>query len=104
MERYSASRISAVVLSLGWIAIALVGFPQTVEQDYGLGWEVWLLLVFATLGPLVLTNILWFRVAPPDRRVARDARRQPAAVRRRGLRARPPLGGDDAAAGRWAAS
>ena len=61
MERYSASRISAVVLSLGWILIALVGAPQALEQDYALGWEVWLLLVFATLGPLVTTNVLWFR-------------------------------------------
>ena len=61
MERYSASRISAVVLSLGWVLIALVGFPQTAGQDYGLGWEVWALLTFATLGPLVVTNILWFR-------------------------------------------
>ena len=61
MERYSASRISAVVLPLGWILIALVGWPQTLEQDYALGWEVWALLAFATLGPLVLTNVLWFR-------------------------------------------
>jgi drug/metabolite transporter (DMT)-like permease len=61
MERYSASRISAVVLSLGWVLIALVGFPQTADQDYGLGWKVWVLLAFATIGPLVTTNILWFR-------------------------------------------
>jgi drug/metabolite transporter (DMT)-like permease len=61
MERYSASRISAVVLSLGWIAIALTGAPQAADQDYALGWWVWALLLFATLGPLVLTNILWFR-------------------------------------------
>jgi drug/metabolite transporter (DMT)-like permease len=61
MRRYTASRISAVVLSLGWILIALVGFPQAAEQDYALGWEVWALLVFATAGPLVLTNVLWFR-------------------------------------------
>ena len=61
MQRYSASRISAVVLSLGWVLIALVGFPQVAEQDYGVGWKVWLLLAFATLGPLVLTNLLWFR-------------------------------------------
>ncbi|MBA3245224.1 MAG: DMT family transporter [Actinobacteria bacterium] len=61
MSRYSASRISAVVLPLGWVAIALVGTPQTASQDYGLGWEIWVLLVLATLGPLVLTNILWFR-------------------------------------------
>jgi drug/metabolite transporter (DMT)-like permease len=61
MERYSASRISAVVLSLGWVLIALVGFPQTADQDYSLGWKVWVLLGFATVGPLVVTNILWFR-------------------------------------------
>ncbi|MBA2331296.1 MAG: DMT family transporter [Actinobacteria bacterium] len=61
MGRYSASRISAVVLPLGWVGIALVGAPQAASQDYGLGWEVWALLVLATLGPLVLTNILWFR-------------------------------------------
>jgi drug/metabolite transporter (DMT)-like permease len=61
MERYTASRISAVVLSLGWVLIALVGFPQAADQDYGLGWQVWLLLGFATAGPLVVTNVLWFR-------------------------------------------
>ena len=61
MQRYSASQISAVVLSLGWVLIALVGFPQAADQDYGLGWKVWLLLAFATLGPLVVTNLLWFR-------------------------------------------
>ena len=61
MQRYSASQISAVVLSLGWVLIALVGFPQVADQDYGLGWKVWVLLAFATLGPLVVTNLLWFR-------------------------------------------
>jgi drug/metabolite transporter (DMT)-like permease len=61
MQRYSPSRISAVVLPLSWIGIALIGLPQTHSQDWHLGWEVWVLLVFATLGPLVVTNILWFR-------------------------------------------
>lgn len=62
MARYSASRISAVVLSLGWVAIAATGAPATAEQDFGAvsAW-VWALLLFATLGPLVLTNVLWFR-------------------------------------------
>jgi drug/metabolite transporter (DMT)-like permease len=31
------------------------------DQDWSLGWEIWALLVFATIGPLVLTNVLWFR-------------------------------------------
>ncbi len=61
MRRYSPSRISAVVLSLSWIGIALIGMPQARSQDWQLGWEVWVLLVFATLGPLVITNVLWFK-------------------------------------------
>jgi drug/metabolite transporter (DMT)-like permease len=61
MQRYSASRISAVVISLAWVGIAAAGAPQTAEQDLGLGWYVWLLLLLATLGPLVVTTILWFR-------------------------------------------
>ena len=61
MRRYSASRISALVLSISWIGILIVGWPQTSSQDWSLGWEVWVLLVAATLGPLVTTNILWFR-------------------------------------------
>lgn len=62
MQRYSPSRISVAALGMAWIGIALVGLPQTADQELGVGWAVWLLLVFATLGPLVLTTILWFRV------------------------------------------
>ena len=61
MQRYSPSRISAVVLALGWVGLAVAGFGQTQGQDYGLSSRIWLLLAFATLGPLVLTNVLWFR-------------------------------------------
>ena len=61
MARYSASRISAVVLGSPGSGSPPAARRQTVDQDYGFGWEVWALLVFATLGPLVLTNILWFR-------------------------------------------
>jgi drug/metabolite transporter (DMT)-like permease len=49
------------VLGAGWIAISLTGARQTAAQDLSLGWDVWALLAFATLGPLVLTNVLWFR-------------------------------------------
>jgi drug/metabolite transporter (DMT)-like permease len=62
MQRYTASRISVVVLGLAWIAILIAGLPQTADQDLDVGWDVWALLVLATLGPLVLTTILWFRV------------------------------------------
>ena len=60
MRRYSPSRISAVVLPLAWVGMAVVGLPQTRSQDWQLGWEVWALILFATFGPLVITNILWF--------------------------------------------
>ena len=62
MQRYSASRISVVVLGLGWLGILAVGFPQAADQDLDVGLKVWLLLGFATAGPLVLTTIMWFRV------------------------------------------
>jgi drug/metabolite transporter (DMT)-like permease len=62
MGRYSASRISAIVLPLTWLAVAVTGVGQTAGQDFGVSWEVWTLLLVATLGPLVLTTILWFRV------------------------------------------
>ena len=61
MRTYSASRISSVVLALAWIPITITGAAQLESQDWALGWEVWALLVFATLGPLVTTNILWVR-------------------------------------------
>jgi drug/metabolite transporter (DMT)-like permease len=53
--------MSAIVLPVAWIGIALVGLPQTADQDWSLGWEIWALLLFATIGPLVVTNVLWFR-------------------------------------------
>lgn len=62
MRRYSPYRVSAVVLTLGWIGMAAVGSVQVAHQDFDLGWKVWTILAAATLGPLVLTNILWFRV------------------------------------------
>jgi drug/metabolite transporter (DMT)-like permease len=61
MRSYSPSRMSAYVLPAGWVAIVLTALPQSSDQDWTLGWEIWLLLVFSTLGPLVLTNVLWFR-------------------------------------------
>jgi drug/metabolite transporter (DMT)-like permease len=61
MRRYSATRISGTVLAVAWVPIVLTAAPQLSDQDWGLGWEVWVLYLFATLGPLVLTNELWFR-------------------------------------------
>jgi drug/metabolite transporter (DMT)-like permease len=61
MRTYSPSRMSAVVIPATWVALLLSGLPQTADQGWELGWEIWPLMVFATLGPLVLTNVLWFR-------------------------------------------
>jgi drug/metabolite transporter (DMT)-like permease len=55
------TRISAAVLPCTWALLALAGIPQIRDQDWSLGWDIWVLLLFATIGPLVLTNVLWFR-------------------------------------------
>ncbi len=68
MRRYSPFRISAVVLLLGWIPLALISIPQVASQHFSFGWLVWLGFGYAIIGPLFLTNILWFtaidRVGP----------------------------------------
>jgi drug/metabolite transporter (DMT)-like permease len=62
MRRYSPFRISAVVLLVMEIPLLLVGSSQLGDQRYGsLSWIVWLALAFAVVGPLVLTNVLYFR-------------------------------------------
>ena len=61
MERYSASRISAVALGARLDLHRARRCPADVEQDYDARRKVWVLLAFATLGPLVLTTMLWFR-------------------------------------------
>lgn len=69
MRRYSPFRISALVLALGWVPLALVSIPELLDQSYsGFGWKLWLAFGYAVVGPLFLTNILWFtaisRVGP----------------------------------------
>ncbi len=61
MRRYSPYRISALVLAVGWVAVAATGFTQVQHQSFHLSTLVWLCLLYATLGPLVVTNILWFK-------------------------------------------
>jgi drug/metabolite transporter (DMT)-like permease len=69
MRRYSPFRISALVLAIGWVPLALVSIPQLSRQSLdGFGWKMALAYGFAVIGPLFLTNILWFtaidRVGP----------------------------------------
>ena len=61
MSTYTPSRVSALVLPATWALLLVSGLGQLEEQDWDVGWEVWVLLLFATIGPLVLTNVLWFR-------------------------------------------
>ncbi|HEX3805205.1 MAG TPA: DMT family transporter [Gaiellaceae bacterium] len=60
MRRYSPFRISSLVLAVGWVPIALVGSPQTLTQHFHFGTLMWVSIGFAIVGPLFLTNILWF--------------------------------------------
>lgn len=61
MRSYTPYRISAFVIPAAWVLLLLAGFGEARDQPLNLGWEVWALLAFATVGPLVLTNVLWFR-------------------------------------------
>jgi drug/metabolite transporter (DMT)-like permease len=69
MTRYTASRISAFGLTIGAALLLVLAAPQLAAQNFGsLPALVWLAFAFAVLGPLVLTNLLWFnsieRVGP----------------------------------------
>jgi drug/metabolite transporter (DMT)-like permease len=68
MRTYSPFRISAFVLAVGCIPLVLTGLPQLAQQNFDVGTLVWACIAFATLGSVVLTNVLWFtaidRVGP----------------------------------------
>jgi len=68
MRRYSPFRISSLVLLFGWIPLAIAGAHQTASQSFHFGHLMWICFGFAVVGPLFLTNILWFtaisRVGP----------------------------------------
>jgi drug/metabolite transporter (DMT)-like permease len=68
MRHYSPYRISAIALLVGAVPALLTALPQLLEQDWHLPALVWAGFVFAVVGPLVVTNILWFtaidRVGP----------------------------------------
>ena len=68
LTRYSVWRVSAGALVMGSIPLLVTAVPQIVDQRWDLGALVWAGFAFAVLGPLVLTNFLWFtaigRVGP----------------------------------------
>ncbi|MGH3017481.1 MAG: DMT family transporter [Gaiellaceae bacterium] len=68
MRSYSPYRISSVVLAVMWVPLVIIASPQIADQEFDLGWKVWASFAFAVVGPLLLTNVLWFtavhRVGP----------------------------------------
>jgi drug/metabolite transporter (DMT)-like permease len=68
LRRYSVWRISAAALLIGSVPLLVTAIPQLVDQSWDLGALVWAGFAFGVLGPLVLTNFLWFtaieRVGP----------------------------------------
>jgi drug/metabolite transporter (DMT)-like permease len=68
MERYSPYRLSAILLLAVFVVLGVVGAPQVADQSLEVEGLVWVAFAFAVLGPLVLTNLLWFsaidRVGP----------------------------------------
>jgi drug/metabolite transporter (DMT)-like permease len=68
MRDYSPYRISAIVLVGCWLLLAATGGYQIPGQRLDLGWLTWLAFAYAVVGPLVITNVLWFtsidRVGP----------------------------------------
>jgi drug/metabolite transporter (DMT)-like permease len=68
MRRYSPARLSSVLLLVVTVLLFAAGSRQVAHQDFHLGALVWVCFAFAVLGPLVITNFLWFtaidRVGP----------------------------------------
>jgi len=60
MRRYSPYRISSLVLAVGWVPLAAVGAHQVSRQTLHFGPLVWVAFAYAVVGPLFLTNLLWF--------------------------------------------
>jgi drug/metabolite transporter (DMT)-like permease len=60
MRRYSPFRLSAIFLASVSVALLLLASPKLRDQSFDFGALVWIGFAFAVLGPLVLTNVLWF--------------------------------------------
>ena len=68
MMRYSPLRTSAWVVGGTAILLLVAGSEQIHAESYPSSWRVWAAFGFAVIGPLVITNVLWFtaidRVGP----------------------------------------
>jgi drug/metabolite transporter (DMT)-like permease len=68
LRRYSVWRISAGALAVASLPLVITAIPQLLDQRWDLEPLVWAAFAFAVIGPLVVTNFLWFtaieRVGP----------------------------------------
>jgi drug/metabolite transporter (DMT)-like permease len=68
MRRYSPFRLSSIFLLSVTVPLFALGASQISDQQWTFGPLVWVGFAFAVLGPLVITNLLWFtaidRVGP----------------------------------------
>ena len=68
MRRYSPFRLSAVFLLAVTVPLFALGSHQIAHQSFHFRPLLWVAFAFAVLGPLVITNLLWFtaidRVGP----------------------------------------
>jgi drug/metabolite transporter (DMT)-like permease len=61
-ERYSASRVSALMIVLGGVMLLPFGLPQMVTQDWGSLRPLHVgAFAYSAIFPLVVTNVLYFR-------------------------------------------
>ena len=68
MRRYSPFRLSSIFLLSVTVPLFALGAAQIDHQEWTFGPLVWVGFAFAVIGPLVVTNLLWFtaidRVGP----------------------------------------
>jgi drug/metabolite transporter (DMT)-like permease len=68
MRRYSPFRLSAIFLVCAALALLVLAAPNLGDQELDVGGWVWIAFAYAVIGPLVVTNLLWFtaidRVGP----------------------------------------
>ena len=63
--RYSAMRLSTLMIIVGAVLMAPISLHQLSQQDFGsLGGLRWGSLAYSTIFPLVVTNVLYFTALP----------------------------------------
>jgi drug/metabolite transporter (DMT)-like permease len=59
-RRYPSRELMAYGLAVGGLLVAVVGLPAVLRQDWGgVGFPAWIILVYATVGPVYVAYALW---------------------------------------------